>query len=391
MTLRPVEFHILLALAAEERHGYGHAAGGGAASPTASCRSSRGRCTAPSIACSSDGWVVESARRPAADLDDERRRYYRMTPRGPARRVGRGRAPVAARHRGPRAQVADPCLMCQRPGAAARVVARVRAYPPRFRPRSSASGWWTRSRIGCVPGARRARRPLGVWVPAIVDTLGTRRRNGCARRSICAAADDTTSVRLEPDRGTDHSRRWRRTMMDKLWQDVRYALRLWARRPGVRAGRHPHARARHRRQHRDVQHRQRRAAAPAAVSRMPIASSSVWGRTQANPRTSDLMERVRGDRQPRPARSMRSPCGSAEREPDRRRRSRSASSATSSTGIVLRRPRAEGRARALCSAKRTSRWGSAKPVVVISHAFWEQQFNSDPSAIGATMTSTACR
>ena len=29
-----------------------------------------------------DGWVVESARRPAADLDDERRRYYRLTPLG---------------------------------------------------------------------------------------------------------------------------------------------------------------------------------------------------------------------------------------------------------------------------------------------------------------------
>jgi DNA-binding MarR family transcriptional regulator len=29
-----------------------------------------------------DGWVVESARRPAADQDDERRRYYRLTPAG---------------------------------------------------------------------------------------------------------------------------------------------------------------------------------------------------------------------------------------------------------------------------------------------------------------------
>jgi DNA-binding MarR family transcriptional regulator len=29
-----------------------------------------------------DGWVVESGRRPAADLDDERRRYYRLTPLG---------------------------------------------------------------------------------------------------------------------------------------------------------------------------------------------------------------------------------------------------------------------------------------------------------------------
>ena len=37
-----------------------------------------------------DGWVVESARRPAADLDDERRRYYRITPAG--RRVAAAEA-----------------------------------------------------------------------------------------------------------------------------------------------------------------------------------------------------------------------------------------------------------------------------------------------------------
>ena len=37
-----------------------------------------------------DGWVAESARRPAADLDDERRRYYRLTPAG--RRVAAAEA-----------------------------------------------------------------------------------------------------------------------------------------------------------------------------------------------------------------------------------------------------------------------------------------------------------
>jgi DNA-binding PadR family transcriptional regulator len=29
-----------------------------------------------------EGWLAESARRPAADRDDERRRYYRLTPLG---------------------------------------------------------------------------------------------------------------------------------------------------------------------------------------------------------------------------------------------------------------------------------------------------------------------
>jgi DNA-binding MarR family transcriptional regulator len=37
-----------------------------------------------------DGWVIDSARRPAADLDDERRRYYRVTPAG--RRVAAAEA-----------------------------------------------------------------------------------------------------------------------------------------------------------------------------------------------------------------------------------------------------------------------------------------------------------
>ena len=37
-----------------------------------------------------DGWVAESARRPAADQDDERRRYYRLTPAG--RRVASAEA-----------------------------------------------------------------------------------------------------------------------------------------------------------------------------------------------------------------------------------------------------------------------------------------------------------
>jgi DNA-binding PadR family transcriptional regulator len=37
-----------------------------------------------------DGWVVESARRPAADVDDQRRRYYRLTPLG--RRVATAEA-----------------------------------------------------------------------------------------------------------------------------------------------------------------------------------------------------------------------------------------------------------------------------------------------------------
>jgi DNA-binding PadR family transcriptional regulator len=81
MALRPVEFHILLALAGDDLHGY-------------AILQEVARLTEGDLELEPgtlyralhrmlrDGWVVESSRRPAADLDDERRRYYRLTPLG---------------------------------------------------------------------------------------------------------------------------------------------------------------------------------------------------------------------------------------------------------------------------------------------------------------------
>jgi DNA-binding PadR family transcriptional regulator len=81
MALRSIEFHILLALAPEERHGYailseveGLTDGEIQLEPGTLYRALHRMLK--------DGWVVESARRPAADQDDERRRYYRLTPAG---------------------------------------------------------------------------------------------------------------------------------------------------------------------------------------------------------------------------------------------------------------------------------------------------------------------
>jgi DNA-binding PadR family transcriptional regulator len=89
MTHRPVEFHILLALAAEERHGYGLLQE--VASLTeGELQLEPGTLYRALHRMLKDGWVVESARRPAADLDDERRRYYRLTPVG--RRVAAAEA-----------------------------------------------------------------------------------------------------------------------------------------------------------------------------------------------------------------------------------------------------------------------------------------------------------
>ena len=88
MALRPVEFHILLALAAEERHGYGLLQE--VASLTdGELQLEPGTLYRALHRMLKDGWVAESARRPAADQDDERRRYYRLTPAG--RRIAFGR------------------------------------------------------------------------------------------------------------------------------------------------------------------------------------------------------------------------------------------------------------------------------------------------------------
>ena len=76
-------FHILLALAAEDRHGYAilldveKRTGGEVRLSAATLYRSIQRLL-------EDGLIVELRERPAPELDDERRRYYRITPRGEA-------------------------------------------------------------------------------------------------------------------------------------------------------------------------------------------------------------------------------------------------------------------------------------------------------------------
>jgi DNA-binding PadR family transcriptional regulator len=89
MTLRPVEFHILLALAAEERHGYGILQEVAQLTDD-ELQMEPGTLYRALHRMLKDGWVIESSRRPAADVDDERRRYYRLTPLG--RRVASAEA-----------------------------------------------------------------------------------------------------------------------------------------------------------------------------------------------------------------------------------------------------------------------------------------------------------
>ena len=81
MSLRPIEFHILLALAGEERHGYAILQEVNALTD-GELQLEPGTLYRALHRMLKDGWLVESARRPAADVDDERRKYYRITPLG---------------------------------------------------------------------------------------------------------------------------------------------------------------------------------------------------------------------------------------------------------------------------------------------------------------------
>lgn len=86
--LRPVEFHILLSLAAGERHGYG----------IIQDIQARDESAVPDVGTMyralarlvEQGLIEASSRRPAPDADDERRNYYRITTAG--RRVARAEA-----------------------------------------------------------------------------------------------------------------------------------------------------------------------------------------------------------------------------------------------------------------------------------------------------------
>ena len=81
LPLRPVEFQILLVLAQGDRHGY--AIIQAAAEQTAGqMRLETGTLYRALRRLADAGLVRPSARRPAPDLDDERRRYFSITPLG---------------------------------------------------------------------------------------------------------------------------------------------------------------------------------------------------------------------------------------------------------------------------------------------------------------------
>jgi DNA-binding PadR family transcriptional regulator len=81
--LPPATFHILLALAGEDRHGYAIIQEI-AARTDGQLKLSAGTLYRSIQRMLEQGFIVETRDRPAPEDDDERRRYYRITPDGTA-------------------------------------------------------------------------------------------------------------------------------------------------------------------------------------------------------------------------------------------------------------------------------------------------------------------
>jgi len=83
LPLQPATFHILVALADDDRHGYAIIQDV-AARTNGAIRLSAGTLYRSIQRMLEDGIIVETRDRPSPEDDDERRRYYRITPLGTA-------------------------------------------------------------------------------------------------------------------------------------------------------------------------------------------------------------------------------------------------------------------------------------------------------------------
>ena len=176
------------------------------------------------------------------------------------------------------------------------------AYPPQFtarcrpRPRGRARG------SDAARGARAGATRFGVWVRAVGDTL----RNAPAEWIDAAGTRRSADIGAYPD-----SRPGERTMIDKLRQDIRYALRRLAPPSGLRDCRDPHAGAR-------ASARTPRCSASSTPcccgrcrTRTAIASPRCGGGRRRNPHVADVLAGIRRAPRRRRARSTRQRCGSA--------------------------------------------------------------------------------
>jgi len=275
-------------------------------------------------------------------------------------------------------------------------------YPPRFR-RDVGQGL-----VDALDDRMRARRAAGapataIWARAIADTL----RNATAEWVDVLRV--RLGVRLKPDTTYDNSSydnspydnsshdedsyvvsgfsrtptRKGRTVMDTLTQDLRYALRLWRRRPGfafvaivtLALG---------------IGANTAMFSIVNAVLLRPLPYAHgdrlavLWGRTPTRPQSLLSWDEYLAFREQKESFDAvalwlgQSVNLTAVNEPQRI----VGVFATGSFFDVLEVQAERGR----FFSEEESAPGTAKPVVVLSHQFWQRHFASAPSAIGATLT-----
>jgi putative ABC transport system permease protein len=246
------------------------------------------------------------------------------------------------------------------------------AYPPRFR-RDVGLGL-----VDAIEDRMDARRAagasrIGVWAPAILDTM----RNAPAEwmRAALEAAGRVPRQTMPVSGG--------RTMIDTLLQDVRYALRLWRRKPGF---------------------------AFVAIVTLALgvgANTAMFSIVNAvllrplgyphSERLVSVFTRAGGSRQGllsyKEYEELRRQSGALESfglflgqsvnvtgtdEPQRLVGSFVTRSFFDTLGLKAERGR--------LFSEEESAPGTVKPVVVLTHALWRQRFNEDHAAIGSTMT-----
>jgi putative ABC transport system permease protein len=246
------------------------------------------------------------------------------------------------------------------------------AYPPRFR---QDVGLGLVDAIEDRMDARRASGAsrIGVWAPAILDTM----RNAPAEwmRAALEAAGRVPRQTMPVSGG--------RTMMDTLLQDVRYALRLWRRKPGFAFVAIVTL-----------------ALGIGANTAMFSIVNTVLLRPLGYPHSERLVSvftRAGGSRQGllsyKEYEELRRQSGALESfglflgqsvnvtgtdEPQRLVGSFVTRSFFDTLGLKAERGR--------LFSEEESAPGTVKPVVVLTHALWRQGFNEDPSALGSTMT-----
>ena len=208
------------------------------------------------------------------------------------------------------------------------------------------------------------------------------RRGAACRPAEARRAAPRASSAASTRRRTSPATRAARCSLETVLQDVRYGCADAAQEPGLRGRGDPDARPRHRRQHRDLLRRPRRAAAVAAVRR----------RRPARPRA----RRTRRARASRTGASRRSEIEDyRDTEPDARGRRRVPLDVLRPPRADRARARPDGRRlgqllrrarRAAASSGRTFLPGEdkngAEAVLVLSARYWMRRFGGDPSVVG---------